>query len=385
MKRLYFEDAYLREFDAEVVSCIPCGKGFEVTLTRSAFFPEGGGQPADTGVLGGVRVLDVQEKGERVIHLLEQPLEEGTEVHGIIDWDPRFERMQEHSGEHIVSGLIHRKYGYDNVGFHMGEEIRLDLNGPLTWEELMEIEKEANEIVFRNVPLHVWCPDEEELHRTDYRSKKELTGEVRLVEIPGADICACCGTHVRTTGEIGPIKFLSMIHYKGGVRIMMHAGRRAMEDYRRKTDSTRTICDLLSAKPYESAEAVKRFMEQSAEKDLRISSLLRELLELRAEAQPGGQKLLLSFETGMKPVEIRKYCDLLVKKGKGEVCGVFSGSDKEGVYSYCIGSTIENLQRSIKILNETLNGRGGGSPQMVQGTFTAGEKEIRSGMESLFL
>ena len=382
---MYFEDAYLRQFDAKVISCRPAGKLYEVVLDQSAFFPEGGGQPADTGTLGEVKVLDVQEKDGIPVHMTDAPLAEGQEVHGIICWEDRFSRMQEHSGEHIVSGLIHRKYGYDNVGFHMGEEIRLDISGVLTWEELMEIEQEANGIVFRNLPLHVWYPGEEELHATDYRSKKELSGDVRLVEIPGADICACCGTHVRFTGEIGPIKFLSMIHYKGGVRIMMHAGMRAMEDYRKKTDAVKSICDMLSAKPYESAEAVKRFMEQSAEKDLRISSLLRELLEFRAEAQPGGQKLLLSFETGMKPVEIRKYCDLLVKKGKGEVCGVFSGSDKEGVYSYCIGSSIENLQRSINILNETLNGRGGGSPQMVQGTFTAGEKEIRSGMESLFL
>ena len=382
---MYFEDAYLREFDAEVISCRPAGKLYEVVLDQSAFFPEGGGQPADTGTLGDVKVLDVQEKDQIPVHMTDAPLAEGQEVHGTICWKDRFSRMQEHSGEHIVSGLIHRKYGYDNVGFHMGEEIRLDISGVLTWEELMEIEQEANGIVFRNLPLHVWYPGEEELHATDYRSKKELTGTVRLVKIPGADICACCGTHVRFTGEIGPIKFLSMIHYKGGVRIMMHAGMRAMEDYRKKTDAVKSICDMLSAKPYESAEAVRHFMEQSAEKDLRISELLRELLELRAEAAPDGERLVVVFEKDMKPVEIRKYCDLLLKKGKGEVCCVLSGSDKEGVYSYCLGSTHENMQSSIKILNSILSGRGGGSPQMVQGTFAADAAFIEAELQKMFL
>ncbi len=205
MERLYNEDAYIREFDAEVISCTEAGTGYEVLLDRSAFFPEGGGQPADTGTLGNARVLDVQERRGEVVHMTDRALLPGSTVHGAIDWDRRFERMQEHSGEHIVSGLIHRKYGYDNVGFHMGEEIRLDLSGVLTWDELMDIEREANEIVFLDVPLHIWIPGEEELSRTDYRSKKELSGDVRLVEIPGADICACCGTHVKRTGEIGPI------------------------------------------------------------------------------------------------------------------------------------------------------------------------------------
>lgn len=385
MERLYNEDAYIREFDAEVISCTEAGTGYEVLLDRSAFFPEGGGQPADTGTLGNARVLDVQERRGEVVHMTDRTLLPGSTVHGAIDWDRRFERMQEHSGEHIVSGLIHRKYGYDNVGFHMGEEIRLDLSGVLTWDELMDIEREANEIVFLDVPLHIWIPGEEELSRTDYRSKKELSGDVRLVEIPGADICACCGTHVKRTGEIGPIKFLSMIHYKGGVRVMMHAGRRAMEDYRRKTDSTRAICDLLSAKPYESAEAVKRFMDQSAEKDLRLSSLLKELLEFRSDAQPDGQKLLITFEEGMQPVEIRKYCDLLLKKGKGKTCAVLSGSDGAGTYHYCIASSsIENLQSSIKKLNNTLSGRGGGSPVMVQGSFAAKRKAIEEEIRVMF-
>ena len=192
MEKLYYRIPYIRQFEAKVVSCEKGKKGFEVILDRTAFYPEGGGQPSDTGTLGTVRVLDVHERGEEVIHYTDQELQEGQTVTGAIDWDNRFSNMQQHSGEHIVSGLIHGRYGYDNVGFHMGhEEMTIDLNGILTWEELMEIEKEANEIVFANRQIKATYPSEEELQKLDYRSKKELSGRVRIVEVPGADCCAC--------------------------------------------------------------------------------------------------------------------------------------------------------------------------------------------------
>ena len=214
MKKLYYDSAYIKEFDANVISCEKGKKGFEVILDQTAFYPEGGGQPTDTGVLGGIAVLEVHEKNGEVIHYLEQPLTVGERVHGEIDWEKRFIHMQEHSGEHLVSGLIHAKYGYDNVGFHMGsDEVTIDFNGLIEWDDLMEIEKKANFMIWDNLEIYADFPAKEELDVLDYRSKKELTGDVRIVKIPGGDICACCGTHVMRTGEIGLVKFLSMIHY----------------------------------------------------------------------------------------------------------------------------------------------------------------------------
>lgn len=302
---------------------------------------------------------------------------------GTIDWDGRFSNMQQHSGEHIVSGLIHDRYGYDNVGFHMGhEEMTIDLNGSLTWAQLMEIEKEANKVVYSNQYIAVTYPAQEELAKLDYRSKKELTGQVRIVEIPGSDCCACCGTHVERTGEIGAIKFLSMIHYKGGVRISMLCGAKAMDDYDRKTDQAIAISNLLSAKPDSLSKAVERLKNEAAEKDARIGALTRELFALKAEKYEAGQKLLLVFEEGLLPVQVRQFCNLLLESGKAGTAAVFS-PDGRGGYNYCAGSRLIDMKEAGKMLNAKLNGRGGGSSQMIQGAFAASEKEIKDGFEAL--
>ena len=384
MEKLYYQIPYIRQFEAKVLSCEKGKKGFEVVLDRTAFYPEGGGQPSDTGTLGKSRVLEVHEQGERVVHYTDKELEEGQTVTGEIDWGSRFSNMQQHSGEHIVSGLIHGRYGYDNVGFHMGrDEMTIDLNGILTWEELMEIEKEANAVVFANRRIAVTYPSKEELQKLDYRSKKELSGQVRIVDVPGADCCACCGTHVEYTGEIGAIKFLSMIHYKGGVRISMLCGAKAMEDYRRKTDQAIEISNLLSAKQDRLAEAVERLKNEGAEKDARIGILTRELLNLKLERYENGQELLLVFETEMTPLQIRQFCDLLLENGKAKTAAVFT-EDAKGGFHYCAGSRSCDMKQAGKTLNARLNGRGGGSPLMIQGTFQASEEEIRKVFGEIF-
>lgn len=384
-KELYYEYPYVKEFDAKVLSCEKGKKYYESVLDRTAFYPEGGGQPADSGELNGLDVLDVQEKDGRILHMTKEALPVGETVHGKIDWEKRFSLTQEHSGEHIVSGLIHRHYGFNNVGYHMGDEIQIDLDGVLTWEQLIEIEHEANEIIWQNVPLHIWYPTAEELEAIDYRSKKELSGTVRLVEIPGADICACCGTHVERTGEIGLVKMMSMIHYKGGVRIMILCGRKAVRAFDEKLDSTRRICDLLSAKPGESAEAVQKFYEQDKEKDLRIGNLIRELFRLKASAYPAGEKVLIDVETGFSPMEIRKFCDYLMKEGKADVvCVLGKNEEKKDAFGYCIGSHKKDVRAEAKLLNQKLNGRGGGSPEMIQGSFSAPEEQIRQVLSEAF-
>ena len=377
MEKLYDKDPYRTEFEAEVISCEKGKKGFEIILDRSAFYPEGGGQPYDTGMLGGVRVTEVHERKENVVHYTDGPLIPGTAVKGTIDWDRRFNHMQQHSGEHIVSGLIHEAYGYDNVGFHMGaEEVTVDLNGSLSWEQLAEIERAANRIVYEDVSLCVTYPTPEELKTIDYRSKKELTGQIRIVEVPGADVCACCGTHVAKTGEIGLIKFLSMIHYKGGVRISMLCGEKALLDCERKTDQINRLSVLLSAKPDGIVEAVEKLKQDGSEKEQQMAELTRQLFTMKAERYEAGDEPLLLFENGFEPVQLRQFANLLLEQEKGTVIAVCTAK-ADGGYYYCIASKSQDMREFGKVLNSVLNGRGGGSSQMIQGSFSADEEQIR--------
>lgn len=304
MEKLYYEDSELREFEAEVRSCVPAADGrFLVTLSRTAFYPEGGGQPYDTGMLGNARVLEVHEKGEEILHTTDAPLTPGTTARGSIDWDRRFRHMQNHSGEHILSGLIHRRFGYDNVGFHMGSDaVTVDFNGVITAEQLLEVEAEANRLVFEDVPVLDTYPTPEELKALDYRSKKELTGKVRIVTIPGGDVCACCGTHVKTAGAIGIIKTTGMINYKGGVRITMLCGKDALEDYEKRICQVADISHLLSAKAEAVTDAVARLKEEAAQKDMTISRLYQQLFALKTASMPDSDGVLCLFEEGLSPV-----------------------------------------------------------------------------------
>lgn len=385
MEKLYYQIPYVKAFSAEITACTKGKKGYEIQLNRTGFYPEGGGQPSDTGMLGSAKVLEVHEQEEQIIHITDQPLEPGDMVDGIIDWDARFSNMQQHSGEHIVSGLLHARFGYDNVGFHMGhEEMTIDINGVLTWEQLMEIEREANTVIYRNLPVCATYPKPEELETLEYRSKKELDGQVRIVEVPGADRCACCGTHVERTGEIGVIKILSMIHYKGGVRISMLCGAKAMEDYRKKTEQTLRLSALLSAKPEAIIEAVERLKAENTKKDGDLTRISREWLELKADRVSQDGELLLVFEEELTPVMVRQFCDLLLKRKKTGIAAVCSGNDQDG-YSYCVGSLDNDMKTVGKKLNEALNGRGGGSKQMIQGSFKAGRTAIEAAFRQEFM
>ena len=378
MEPLYYQTPYVKEFDAIVTACRPVKHGFEVELSQTGFYPEGGGQPSDTGRIGEVHVTHVEEKHGVVVHETDAPLEVGSTVHAAIDWEQRFSNMQQHTGEHIISGLIHAAYGYDNVGFHMGhDEVTVDLNGPLNWEQLKEIEKKANAVVWANLPVQVTYPGEEELKTIDYRSKKELTGQVRIVEIPGADICACCGTHVDYTGEIGVIKVLSLMNYKGGVRISMLCGRRALMDYRERLKDEIRISNLLSAKLALVPDAVEKMKNESQEKDLALGRLWQQLLEKKTESYPESTEVLAVFEEGLSPVQLRQLATMLYEKGKGKIVGVFSGNEDEQVYQYALGSSQADMRKLSKAMNGALNGRGGGSNLMAQGTFKAAESAIR--------
>lgn len=371
MEKLYYKSAYIREFEAVVQSCEPVKHGFQVILDQTAFYPEGGGQPFDTGVLGGVSVLETHEKNGHVVHTLSAPLPVGEKVTGKIDWERRFSNMQGHSGEHLISGLIHAKYGYDNVGFHMGsEEITVDFNGLLEWEDLLQIERQANRLIWSDEKIEAFFPSKEELKTMDYRSKKELDGEIRIVRIPGGDTCACCGTHVERTGEIGLVKFTSMIHYKGGVRIGLLCGARAMEDYENKQARLMEISRLLSAKPGETAKAVGRLKHEAETLAEKVAQYGKKRMETLAESLPesGEDRYIIVSDAGK--TELRHLANAVLEEKKAKKILALT-ENVEGGFLYVLGGLSEDVRPVTKELNSLLNGRGGGSMQMTQGTFYA--------------
>lgn len=371
MNELFYRDEYTREFDAEVISCQKGKKGYEVVLSDTAFYPEGGGQPADRGTLGQVNVLDVKRRNGEILHITDAPLEPGMTVHGVLDWERRFDHMQQHSGEHILSGLVHAQFGYDNVGFHMNDEVvTVDFNGPITWEEAMELEDKVNAYIWTDAESRELYPSEEELKAMDYRSKIELKGKVRLVEYPGADLCACCGTHVAHTGEIGLMKILSVSRHKDGVRMEMLFGGRAMKDYDRKHLLNTEFSCRLSAKPYETGEALQRVLDEMNAMKFRMQAMNERYYAMRATSIPVGEPVIFFNEPGMSMVEIRKFCDYLISTGKVKTAMIISPKDKESV-NYVMGSADLNMRDVGKLLNEKLHGRGGGRPEMVQGSFQA--------------
>ncbi len=373
-EKLFERNAYLREFDAEVLRCEPAKGGYAVLLDRTAFYPEGGGQPCDLGTLGGARVLDVQEKGGAVVHTVDAPLS-GT-VRGSIDWDRRFDLMQQHSGEHLISGTANRLYGCENVGFHMGAElITVDFDRVLTPEELARVEALVNEAVWRDLECRVRYYDSEAECPEEYRSKKSIQGRLRLVEFPGVDLCACCGTHVTRTGEIGVVKILSAVKFHQGVRIELLCGGRAYRYLAAVTAQNRTISGLLSAKPLETAGAVERMQDElNAVKQERALWESR-WIAARAEALRDVGDVTL-FEEGLTPDALRRLCVEIMERCGGR-CAVFSGADASG-WAYAVGQKDGDLRSFVKELNAALNGRGGGKPNFAQGRAGATRKEIEA-------
>lgn len=375
-EKLFYQDSHLAEFDAEVLSCIPFEQGYEVELDRTAFFPEGGGQYADTGSLGNVRVMDVQEKGDKVFHITDRPLERGMRVTGKLDWQKRFMKMQQHSGEHIVSGLVHARFGLNNVGFHLGSEIcTMDFDGVLTEEQLFEIEREANAAVWKNLEIQALYPSRAELESISYRSKIEIQGQVRIIVIPGYDVCACCAPHVKRTGEIGIIKFTHMQRYKGGVRITMLCGMRALADYRIKQEQCREISALLCAKINETAEAVRQLKEENTSLKYEVTQIENKLVRCRAGMISPDEKAVCIFDDDLEGDSVRTLMNLILEAGH-PFCAVFHGS-KESGYRYVMGSRTVDVRPIAKELNLTFDGRGGGKSEMVQGTVKGDPEEIR--------
>ena len=378
-RKLYYEDCHLARFTARVTGCEKKDEGYAVTLDRTAFYPEGGGQACDLGTLGGVRVLDVREAGEEVVHLCDAPLEVGSNVDGAIDYDRRFDLMQQHSGEHMVSGVVHEKYGYHNVGFHMGADmITIDFDGMIPAEELPLIEAQVNAAIWKNIPLRIWVPSPEELPNVRYRTKRALPWPVRIVEVPGVDSCACCGVHVAFTGEIGLVKLFSAVKFHQGVRIEMACGKRALDILSAAYDQNRQVSQAFSAKIMETGAAARQMNEILAKEKYTVTGLQRQLFDgiAKSYVNRGG---VLHFASGLESTLVRELADKIA-----DVCGgtaaVFSGSDETG-YSFCLVAREGDLRPLGKTMTQALNGRGGGKPNFQQGQVKASEAQIRAFFE----
>ena len=373
--KLYYEDARQASFEATVQACEEAENGWDIILDRTAFYPEGGGQPSDQGTIDRWEVLDVQERDGVILHRLETPMLPGTKVSGRVDMARRFDYMQQHSADHILTGVIHRRYGFDNVGFHMGQESTfIDLDGMLDDSELMEMERVANEVVWMDLPVEVSWPDADTLRTMAYRSKKALDGAVRIVTVPGIDVCACCGTHVRRTGEVGTIKIISSTKVRGGVRIEYVAGRRAYAYFNEVQLQNRMVSVSLSAKQLRTAEAVRRLLEERDALQARAVKLEQEHFSNLAEQLRGSGDALV-FEENLSTENIRRLADA-IKETCGGKAMVFSGNDAAG-YQYAIAVKEGDVRADVKAMNEALNGRGGGrDANFVQGSVKAVRSEI---------
>lgn len=376
--KLYYQNSHLFEHSARVLSCRPDGKGtWALELDCTAFFPEGGGQRSDTGFIDDVPVIHVAEKNGLILHTAASPLPVGARVQCRVDREQRLRRMQNHSGEHVVSGLVHQLFGFENVGFHMGDEfMTVDFSGELEGEDILRLETAANETVRSDLPVTAYFPSPEELRDLDYRSKLDLTENVRLVRIPGVDLCACCAPHVDRTGEIGLIRILDFMRHRGGTRITLVCGMDALDDCRRRQANIRRISEALSAKQEDIADYVDHLLETDARRKQRIADISLAFVSLMASRQEPVTGNICLFDSLLDEIALRELVNLLVPRCTGLAAVFFPAGD--GRWRYIMGSAAVDLRRNAPLINRGIGGKGGGSASMIQGSCTASEEEIRS-------
>ena len=377
-EKLYYSNPFLQEFTATVLSCEQDKAGWKVVLDRTAFYPEGGGQPADTGILGDASVIDVREKEGVIVHTCDKALNVGDTVIGRIDWARRFDHMQQHSGEHIVSGIICARYGCDNVGFHLGKDmVTIDFNHDISPDDLPAIEAQANAFIWSDTPIDIRFLEGDALRQAEYRSKKFIPGLVRLVAFPGADCCACCGTHVLRAGQVGLVKLLSCQKFREGVRMELLCGKRAFDYLSGTWEQNLAVSRALSAKPLQTHAAVERLKGELESVKLRAATL--ETADFaRKGAEYAGKGDVVLFEGDMSADSVRRLCDAVLDTCGGR-CAVFAGED--GNFKYAVGIREGDIRPLVKELNGALNGRGGGKPNFAQGSVAAKEADIQAFFE----
>ena len=370
-RKLYYEDSALQRFEAKVLGCEAVAGGFEVMLDATAFYPTGGGQACDLGVLGETRVLDVFERGHQVVHLCDGALQVDSCVTGSIDYARRLDLMQQHAGEHIVSGIICQRFGLHNVGFHIGADVvTIDFDGPITAEQLSQVEKDANAAIGDNLPIEAFFPSPEELAVLPYRSKKALDWPIRIVRIPGIDTCACCAVHLPSTLHVRRIKLLSCVKFHQGVRIEMVCGQRAIDLLDKVFDQNRQVSQAFSAKMLETGDAARKVNERLAAAEYRCAGLQKQVFAAVAEGFAGREKVL--YFGDLTPSQTRELAEAILPRISSSVlvCG-----GQEGKFSFCLASH-DDVKAAGSALCAALGGRGGGKPPFFQGSFTATREEI---------
>lgn len=382
-ERLFEKDAYCRSFSANVVSCEEKDGSFFVVLDKTAFFPEGGGQAPDKGTINGVNVLDVQEKDGIVYHKTEKVFNTGDAVCCELDWELRFERMQSHAGEHVVSGVVHSLFGYDNVGFHMSEKtMTVDFSGPLTADDIAKVELESNKAIYKNAPITASYPTKDELAATDYRSKIEPRDGIRLITIEGIDCCACCAPHPAFTGEIGVIKIIDFCPHKKGTRIEMVAGINAFLDYSALHTSVKQVMNLLSAKRDSIAVSVEKLQETANNLKSENGKMSRKLA-LASLSPVTVNGCAYAINENMSYDDLRECANNLIENGTRK-CILLSKSD-ENNYIYVVSSAENDVRNLVSELNSAFSGKGGGKDNYAQGKLSASsEDELKNFIEKLF-
>ena len=368
--RIYETEGLTLKFEAEVVSCGAltgaAGK-YGIVLDRTAFFPGGGGQECDTGTVGGIPVTEVfltEETGE-ICHVADSPLRPGTRVSCAVDAKKRIPRMECHTGEHVFSGVVHKLFGLNNVGFHMGADcLTLDFDGPLDGEKIRAAELAANDAIRRDAPVNILFPDPEELSRMDYRSKKELSGNVRIVSIEGVDVCACCAPHFPRTGHVGFLTVLSFMPYKGGTRVLLLAGKAAAEETLEKLDALKKAAALLSLKPKEVPDGVSGILGQLEDARRSKVALTFELCSEILSRQENEKRYRLLVYEDVDPRTVIR----LAEKHVGDALFFMAVTGAPGKKKYIIKSEKADLKAALPFINETLRGRGGGKPGEISGS-----------------
>ena len=405
-EKLYYQDAYLKEFSAAIEEVSAADRVLRIRLDRTAFYPEGGGQGADHGSLmlpdGNVlQIIDVQEQDGKIWHMVscgegpaceaagtarhgadhqepEQRIAAGMRVTGRIDWDRRFDHMQQHSGEHIVSGMICARFHCDNVGFHLGEDVvTIDFNHRITMEEAEEIEEQANRYIWEDHVLEVLWPTQEELQTLAYRSKKELEGNVRIACFPEADTCACCGTHVSSSAQVGLVKFLSAKNFHEGTRLELLCGSRAVRFLSMNYRVNKAAAVLLSSSEEHTADHVARLIEENIRLKADCAAAQDRMLRMRAETFQGKGDVCVVEDT-LDPAQARPLADLIADSCGGRA-SVFVRDGSS--YRYAVIHRNTDITDFVKKLNESLGGRGGGRSGFAQGSVSAAKQEIETFFE----
>lgn len=386
-RKLFYEDIHMTHFKATVISCEAAiassnhkykqiGSLYRVLLDATAFFPEEGGQSADIGTLDGQDVLDVQIENDRIYHTVKDPVTVGETVECHVDWQQRFDFMQQHSGEHILSGIVHTRFGYHNVGFHLStREVTLDFDGVLDSEQLKDIELAANRVIWLALPIEISYPEKEELAVLSYRSKLEIDGQVRIVTIPGVDVCACCAPHVETTGQIGMIKIVNAQNYKGGVRLTILCGQRALNDYREKLGSVTTIAQAMSVKQEQVVEAFDKLRAENQALKETANALQAKCLSMSLDALPAPSvsKHAVLFTDVSDNIAIRNAVNELTERYEG-YCAIFFGEEHN--YRFILGSKHLDCNEAAQKLRTGLGAKCGGNALMIQGSVATEKEEI---------